>query len=122
MFKSKLFWGGVLLCSVAILFGILIHNANQPQETITIYKTVTPEQYLKSQPSDKPMVQTNNEVDKTKIVSASIDSGVSTDTEDFPSEEVQFCRDGSTNRGKTFRPLKWKPKTSLNLKRNVFLD
>ena len=37
MFKSKLFWGGVLLCGVAILFGILIHNANQPQETITIY-------------------------------------------------------------------------------------
>ena len=90
MFKSKLFWGGVLLCSVAILFGILIHNVNQPKETITIYKTVTPEQYLKSQPSDKPMVQTNNEANKTKIVSASIDSGVSTDTEDFPSEEAQF--------------------------------
>jgi hypothetical protein len=90
MFKSKLFWGGVLLCSVAILFGILIHNANQPQETITIYKTVTPEQYLKSQPSDKPMVQTNNEANKTKIVSASIDSGVSTDAEDFSSEEAQF--------------------------------
>ena len=66
MFKSKLFWGGVLLCSVAILFGILIHNANQPQETITIYKTVTPEQHVKSQPSDKSMVQTNDAVDENR--------------------------------------------------------
>ena len=40
MFKSKLFWGGVSLCSVVILFSILIYNANQPQETITIYKTL----------------------------------------------------------------------------------
>ena len=101
MFKSKLFWGGVLLCSVVILFGILIHNANQPKETITIYKTVTPEQYLKSQPSDKPRIQTNNEVDKTELVSASIDSGVSTDTEDFPSEEVQFAEMEAQTNGNT---------------------
>lgn len=90
MFKSKLFWGGVLLCSVVILFGILIHNANQPKETITIYKTVTPEQYLKSQPSDKPRVQTNDDVDETELISTSIDSGVLTDTEDFSAEEAQF--------------------------------
>ena len=90
MFKSKLFWGGVLLCGVAILFSILIHNANQPQETITIYKTVTPEQHVKSQPSDKSMIQTNDAVDETELVSTSIDSDVSTDTEDFSSEEAQF--------------------------------
>ena len=90
MFKSKLFWGGVLLCSVAILFGILIHNANQPQETITIYKTVTPEQHVKSQPSDKSMVQTNDAVDETELVSTSMDSDVSTDAEDFSAEEAQF--------------------------------
>ena len=90
MFKSKLFWGGVLLCGVAILFGTLIHNANQPQETITIYKTVTPEPRVKSEASEKPTAQINNEVDKTKLVSTSIDSDVSTDAEDFSSEEPQF--------------------------------
>ncbi|RKU06863.1 hypothetical protein C6503_25225 [Candidatus Poribacteria bacterium] len=90
MFKSKLFWGGVLLCGVAILFGILIHNANQPQETITIYKTVTPESRVKSEASEKPTTQINDEVDKTELVSTSIDSDVLTDTEDFSSEEAQF--------------------------------
>ena len=90
MFKSKLFWGGVLLCGVAILFGILIHNANQPQETITIYKTVTPEQHVKSQTSEKPTPQINDEVDETELVSAPTDTDVSTDTEDFSAEEAQF--------------------------------
>lgn len=90
MFKSKLFWGGVSLCGVALLFGILIHNANQPQETITIYKTVTPEPPVKSQASEKATAQINNEVDKTELVSTSIDSDVSTDAEDFSSEEPQF--------------------------------
>ncbi|MDE0397229.1 MAG: hypothetical protein OXL96_05420 [Candidatus Poribacteria bacterium] len=90
MFKSKLFWGGVLLCGVAILFGILIHNANQPQETITIYKTVTPEQRVKPRASDKPIVQTNDAVDKTQIVSTSVDSDVPTSTKDFTSEDTQF--------------------------------
>jgi len=41
MSKSKLFLGSVLFSGVVILLGILMHNANQPQETITIYKTVT---------------------------------------------------------------------------------
>ena len=90
MFKSKLFWGGVSLCSVAILFSILIHNANQPQETITIYKTVTPEPRVKSEASEKPTVQINNEVDKTELASTSIDADASTDAEDFSSEAAQF--------------------------------
>ncbi|MYA69492.1 hypothetical protein F4009_02410 [Candidatus Poribacteria bacterium] len=90
MFKSKLFWGGVLLCSVALLFGILIHNANQPQETITIYKTVTPEQRVKSRASDKPIAQTNNAVDKTQTVSTSMDSDGPKSTKDFTSEDTQL--------------------------------
>lgn len=90
MFKSKLFWGGVLLCGVAVLLGILIHNANQPQKTIIIYKTVTPESRVKSEASEKPTAQINDEVDKTELVSTSIDSDVLTDTEDFSSEEAQF--------------------------------
>lgn len=90
MFKSKLFWGGVLLCGVALLFGILIHNANQPQETITTYKTVTPEPRVQSEASEKPTAQINDKVDKTELVSTSIDSEVATDTEDFTSEEPQF--------------------------------
>ncbi|MDE0014568.1 MAG: hypothetical protein OXU51_00155 [Candidatus Poribacteria bacterium] len=90
MFKSKLFWGGVLLCGVAVLLGILIHNANQPQETIIIYKTVTPESRVKSEASEKSTAQINDEVDKTELVPTSIDSDVSTDTEDFFSEEAQF--------------------------------
>ena len=90
MFKSKLFWGGVLLCGVAVFLGILIHNANQPQETIIIYKTVTPESRVKSEASEKPTAQINDEVDKTEFVSTSIDSDVLTDTEEFSSEEAQF--------------------------------
>lgn len=90
MFKSKLFWGGVSLCSVAILLGILIHNANQPQETIIIYKTVTPESRVKSEASEKPTAQINDKVDKTELVPTSIDSDVSTDTKDFSSEGAQF--------------------------------
>ena len=90
MFKSKLFWGGVLLCGVAVLLGILIHNANQPQETIIIYKTVTPESRVKSEASEKPTAQINDEIDKTELVPTSIDSDVSTDTEDFFSKEAQF--------------------------------
>ena len=90
MFKSKLFWGGVSLCSVVILFSILIHNTNQPQETITIYKTVTPEPRIKSEASEKPTAQINNEVDKTELASTSIDAHASTDAEDFSSEAAQF--------------------------------
>ena len=90
MFKSKLFWSGVSLCSVVILFSILIHNANQPQETITIYKTVTPEPRVKSEASEKPTAQINNEVDKTELASTSIDADASTDAEDFSSEAAQF--------------------------------
>jgi len=92
MFKSKLFWGGVLLCGVAILFGILIHNANQPQETITIYKTVTPERRVKPGASDKPIAQTNDAVDKTQTVSTSVDSDVPTSTKDFTPEDTQFSQ------------------------------
>ncbi len=90
MFKSKLFWGGVSLCSVVILFSILIHNANQPQETITTYKTVIPEPRVKSEASEKPTDQINNEVDKTELASTSIDADASTDAEDFSSEAAQF--------------------------------
>ena len=90
MFKSKLFWGGVLLCGVVILLGTLIHNANQPQETIIIYKTATPEPRVKSQSSDKPTVQTSDNVDETEVASNSVDSDVSTDTEDFSLEDIQF--------------------------------
>ena len=90
MFKSKLFWGGVLLCGVAGLLGVLIHNANQPQETIIIYKTVTLESRVKSEASEKPTAQINDEVDKTELVSTAIDSDLLTDTEDFSSEEAQF--------------------------------
>ena len=89
MFKSKLFWGGASLCGVVILLGILIHNANQPQETITIYKTVTPAQRVKSQ-SDKLRRQTSEDIIKTKDASTPMDSEVATDTEDFTSEEPQF--------------------------------
>lgn len=90
MFKSKLFWGGVSLCGVVILLGILTHHANQPQETITIYKTVTPEQRVKPRASDKPIAQTNKAVDKTQTVSTSVDSDVPTNTKDFTSENTQF--------------------------------
>ena len=90
MFKSKLFWGGASLCGVVILLGILIHNANQPQETITIYKTVTPEQRVKPSASDKPIAQTNNAANKTETVSTSVDSDVSTSTKDFTAEDTQF--------------------------------
>ena len=90
MFKSKLFWGGVLLCGVAILFSILIHNANQPQEIITIYKTVTPEQRVKAQPSATLTAQTNDDVKETESISTPVDFDVATDTEDFTSEEPQF--------------------------------
>ena len=90
MFKSKLFWGSVSLCGVVILLGILIHNANQPQETITTYKTVTPEQRVKSQSPDKPIAQTNNAANKTETVSTSVDSDDLTDTKDFTSEDTQF--------------------------------
>ncbi len=90
MFKSKLFWGSILLCGVVILLGILIHNANQPQETVTIYKTVTPEQRVKPKASDKPIAQTNNTVDKIQTVSTSVDSDVPTSTKNFTSEDTQF--------------------------------
>lgn len=90
MFKSKLFWGGVLLCGVVILLGILMHNANQPQETITIYKTVTPEPHVKSQTSDKPTVQTSDNGDETEGASNPVDSDVATDTEDFSLADTQF--------------------------------
>ena len=90
MFKSKRFWGGVLLCGVVILLGILMHNVNQPQETITIYKTVTPEPRVKFQSSDKSTVQTRPDVNEAKGVSTPMDSDIATGTEDFTSEEPQF--------------------------------
>ena len=90
MFKSKLFWGGVLCCGVIILLGILIHRANPPQETITIYKTVVPERRATSQSSDKQKEQTNQDIDKTEVISTSADSDVSIDSGDFTSEDTQF--------------------------------
>ena len=90
MFKSKLLWGGILLCGGMILFGILIHKADQSQETITIYKTVTPEQRVKSQSPDKLKAQTNDKIDETEIVSTPVDSDVSADTEDFTLEDTGY--------------------------------
>ena len=89
MFKSKLFLGGVLLC-VVVLFGVLLHRANQPQETIRIYKTVVPEKGVASQSSDKQQEQTNQDIDKTEVVSTPADSDVSIDSGDFTSEDTQF--------------------------------
>ena len=89
MFKSKLFWGGVLLC-VVVLFGVLLHRANQSQETIKIYKTVVPERRVASRSSDKQKEQTNQDIDKTEVVSTPADSDVSTDSGDFTSEDRQF--------------------------------
>ena len=89
MFKSKLFWGGALLC-VVVLFGVLLHRANQPQETIKIYKTVVPEKRATTQAVDKQKKQTNQDIDKTEVVSTPADSDVSTDPEDFTSEDTQF--------------------------------
>lgn len=89
MFKSKLFWGSVLL-SVVVLFGVLVHRANQPQETITIYKTVVPERRATSQSLDKQKEQTDEDIDKTETASTPTDSDVSIDSEDFTSEDTQF--------------------------------
>ena len=101
MFKSKLFWGGASLCGVVILLGILIHNANQPQETIKIYKTVTPERRAKSQSPDKTTVQTSTDVTEVGSVSTPVDSEVATDTEDFTSENPQFF-DAETQTDESF--------------------
>ena len=101
MFKSKLFWGGVLLCGVVILLGILIYKANQPQETITIYKTVTPEPRVKSQPSDKSTIQTSDNENKTEVVSNSVDSDVPTDAEDFSLADTQFSETETQTEGNT---------------------
>lgn len=89
MFKSKLFWGGVLLC-IVVLFGVLVHRANQPQETITIYKTVVPERRVTSQSLDKQKAQTDKDIDKTEVASTPTDSDVSIDSGDFTSEDTQF--------------------------------
>lgn len=89
MFKSKLFWGGVLLC-VGVLFGVLLHRANQPQETIRIYKTAVPAKRVASQSSDKQKEQTNQDIDKAEVVSTPADSDVSIDSGDFTSEDTQF--------------------------------
>ena len=89
MFKSKLFWGSVLL-SVVVLFGVLVHRANQPQETITIYKTVVPERRATSQSLDKQKEQTDEDIDKTETASTPTDSDVSIDSEDFTWEDTQF--------------------------------
>ena len=103
MFKSKLLWGGILLCGGMILFGILIHKADQSQETITIYKTVTPEQRVKSQSPDKLKAQTNDKIDETEIVSTPVDSDVSADTEDFTLEDTQFS-EAETQTGESILP------------------
>ena len=89
MFKSKLFWGGVLLC-VVVLFGVLVHRANQPQETIRIYKTAVPAKRAKTQSADKQKDQTNQDIDKTEVVSTPADSDGSIDSGDFTSENTQF--------------------------------
>ena len=91
MFKSKLFWGSVLL-RVVVLFSVLVHRANQPQETITIYKTVVPERRATSQSLDKQKEQTDEDIDKTEAASAPTDSDVSIDSEDFISEDTQFSQ------------------------------
>ena len=89
MFKSKLFWGGVLLC-VVVIFGVLVHRANQPQETIRIYKTVVTERSVASQSLNKQKEQTNQDIDKTEVVSTLVDSDESINSGDFTSEDTQF--------------------------------
>ena len=101
MFKSKLFWGGALLCGIVILLGILIHNANQPQETITIYKTVTPERRVKSQTSDRSTVQTSENGDETEGASDSVDSDIATDSEDFSFGDTRFTETETQTEGNT---------------------
>ena len=91
MFKSKLFWGGVLLC-VVVLFGVLIHRANQPQETIKIYKIAVPAKRAKPQSADEQKAQANQDIDKTQMVSTPADSNVSINSEDFISEDTQFSQ------------------------------
>lgn len=90
MFKSKLFWGGVLCCGVVIFLGILTYRTNQPQETITIYKTVVPERRVASQSSDQQKAKRNQDIDKTEVISTPADSDVSIDSGDFTSEDTQF--------------------------------
>ena len=90
MFKSKLFWGGVLCCGVVIFLGILTYRTSQPQETITIYKTVVPERRVATQSSNEQKEQTNQDIDKTEVISTSATSDMSIDSGDFISEDTQF--------------------------------
>ena len=80
------------MLSVVVLFSVLVHRANQPQETITIYKTVVPERRATSQSLDKQKEQTDEDIDKTEAASAPTDSDVSIDSEDFISEDTQFSQ------------------------------
>ena len=75
MFKSKFFWGGLLLCLVAFC-GILFYRTNQqPQEPRKIFKYTPREQRTTSQISDNPSVQTNGDLNETDVASTSVDSG-----------------------------------------------
>ena len=87
--RSRLLWGGVLLCvCMGVFLGFLLYRANQPQEPIIIYKSVVPEQ--RATPSDKSPVQSSNTVDETETVFTSIDSEVSIDPVDFAPTDTQF--------------------------------
>lgn len=92
MFKSKLIWGGVLLCSVVIFLGILAHRENQPQEPIKIYKIVEPERRATSQTPKKQRKQTKKDTNETKNISTPVDSDVSIDFGDATSEDTQSSK------------------------------
>ena len=97
MFKSKLFWGGVLLCSVVIFLGILAHRASQPQEPIKIYKIVVPERRAVSQTSSKQKEQTNEDTNETEGTSTPVDSDVPIDSGDATSENTQLSETEEQN-------------------------
>ena len=92
MFKSKLFWGGILLC-VAAFIGILLYKTNQqPQEPIKIYKIVVPERNTTPQTSDKHKKQTNKNTNETEGLSTSADSKKSIDSENPTPERTQLSQ------------------------------
>ena len=90
MFKSKLFWGGILLC-VTVFIGILLYRTNQqPNEPIIIYKIVVPERRATPQTLDKQKKQRNKNTNETDGISTPADSKKSIDSENLTSEDTQL--------------------------------
>ena len=101
MFKSKLFWGGVLLCSVVIFLGILAHRSSQTQEPIKIYKIVVPERRATSQTSSKEKEQTNEDTNETGNTSTPVDSDVPIDSREAILENTQLSETEAQNEEST---------------------